>query len=322
MSSKDDSWAKRRRRLTKCKKHGLHFDSELTSGCALCRKEGLIVGPKRTGPQFLMLLLVLLGLALLAASLVNNLREGRGSQEEEAETVANSTRLDPNPFRTQIEDLDRVLGETPSADLSFFGLEIRTAALALAAKMARSEEEGARQVGRTLADWAEDIPEERFSAGDLSEARATWSRIAGRRFKSASWRSTPTTKVGDDHKITLVAYREASEQLLALADEGAAQVVAFGDTTSFGDGEDWPTFAADWRQRISDVGQSLPSQREFGGDATFLAAVQDLRGALSLLDRLAADRNLPAKSNASARLEEATEKAESARAAFDSLTAG
>ncbi len=57
--SRDDHWIKRRQRAAKCKIHGLHYDPELTSGCTLCRKEGLAALPRKK-PQMLVMLLSML----------------------------------------------------------------------------------------------------------------------------------------------------------------------------------------------------------------------------------------------------------------------
>jgi hypothetical protein len=322
MSPKNDEWAHRRRRLIKCNKHGLHFDSELTSGCALCRKEGLISAPKKPGPQFLLLLLTLLGLALLAASLFNNVREDRATTPNEEEEVATSAKLDPNPMRRQIEGLERALDQEQDTDLSSWGISIRSAVQELAAQVERQDSVLAKPSARALAEWAGSIPEEGFTPNDLTTARATWKRIARRNFKSAPWWSSLRPRTKTKGRITLLAYREAADNLVALADEGAAQVEAFqepgfDELTPAGDG--WTSFAADWRQEIETISQRLPNKGEFASDSRFLVGVQNLRNALSMLRRLAADRTLPSKSGARDNLETAIAQAGEARATFDAL---
>ncbi len=322
MSSNEDNWAKRRRRLTKCKKHGLHFDSELTSGCALCRKEGLITGPERSGPQFLVLLITLLGLAILAFSLANRIQENRSRAEAEDEgAVASSNKLDPGLMRREIEAMERAVGETPEAGLENAGIQIRSAAQELYAAIDRLGPEGSRPTLLALEDWIQGIPEEGFSPSDLRSARSTWKRIASRGFNSAPWWSSTGSPTQDDGRVILLAYRDAAEALVALADEGAAQVAAYATPELQGD-DGWSSFSEDWLLRIEGVGKRLPSRGNLGAESRFLAGVQDLRNALSRLTRLAGDRSLPSRGNAQSNLEEAIDQAERARATFDALLFG
>ena len=52
----NNSWAERRQRMVKCKKHGLHYDPEMSTGCTRCLREAAKI--RTTRPPQLVLIFV------------------------------------------------------------------------------------------------------------------------------------------------------------------------------------------------------------------------------------------------------------------------
>ncbi len=321
--SRDDHWTKRRQRAAKCKIHGLHYDPELTSGCTLCRKEGLAAQPRKK-PQMLVMLLSMLAIAVILYRVFGPgaIRAEATPVDAEPAAAAVATRLDPERYRLTIQAVDRALYETPAANLAMMNEQIRIAFLRLSDRLVGAESAlslAAADAVNALASLAETNT---FSLETLQQMRADWALARSRHFTRAPWFLYPGK--GDDRtdRAALAAYRDVASGLLSLADEGwsLAEVLESPPPDNASRDEDaereqWQSVQTDWRERLTELRQQLPGRPDASADPRILVATQRLEQAFLSLSSLAAAEKLPGLD----RIDQTLASAEQAQQSFDDL---
>ena len=217
------------KRAVRCAVHGLHYDPELTGGCARCRREGLI---QRERPQFLPLLLLLLALTLVAARLVTAILADRAAPPTEDGPVIVSQsvdqRIDPDRHRDTITRIEQALYPASLRDLSALRADARSAASILAADLRR---DGASVAAAEIERWSETLAADGADADRLRAAQDAWLHVRPQTFLPAPWLATGTPATTQDP--TLLA------DYLELTDAIDFAIRGIPDTAS-----------ADWSERV------------------------------------------------------------------------
>lgn len=323
----EEHWAQRRQRAAKCKIHGLHYDPRLTSGCTLCRKEGLEAVPRQK-PQLVLMLLSLLGVAVILYRMFGPESALRADNATTAAvpgpTVAAAaalSRLDPEPYRASIEAVERALFQSSAASLPEMSDQIVNALRQLQRGL-DDRQEGEDAVA-ALDELSESLVDQELSLERLSSVREEWLRLRARTFLYAGWFVVPSRVASRFDRAALMAYRGATGDLFALLDEGAAraQELATLSTPNLVDPKEqarnqatWRSFGSEWRQRIVDLRRQLPARPMASADPQVLLATQRLEQAFAQVSALAAG-DLPAQP----RIDAAFDAAEQARQSFDDL---
>jgi hypothetical protein len=279
--AENEEWAERRRRMVKCKKHGLHYDPKMASGCTLCLKETTKV-PQRP-PQVTIILLCILGIAFAIFQIFGPDRPG---DEEEpllgpAPEAAEPSKLDPEPYRQPIEALEQALFAEIDNDLDLAGAGVTIAYSTrnLGAEIRRQGPEYAAYDADTIEKMGENVADA-FTFRDLEKLKGDWLRTRQSVFSPASWFVTPALTGTRSERIAINEYSALASNLQALIEEGAAEAQSYVDSADFPDRDQhWQEFQADWRERLGALWQQKPARPGADADPRILAAIQQLEQA-------------------------------------------
>ena len=303
-----NEWVARRREKAKCKIHGLHYDPQLTSGCALCRKEGLAAEPRKK-PQLVVMLLALLGVAVVAYRMFGpGSMLFDGSFTVAAETDAPEAAVD-RPAVAPLLDPERHRGELESVQGVFSGVErdlltVRDGLISAFAGLEgalRSRQPTSRglKAAEELGAWRRRLAEMPPTLQDLRQARQRWVLFEQRYFRPASWLARPVAEDSSD-PLVLTAYHGSTQRLLSLLDEGVNEAQRLTDSGEIlSDAappgspeaetlrrEDWSRYLAEWRDRLAQTRRNLPPRPGAETNSALLLAAQKLEEALSLAAEL------------------------------------
>ncbi len=304
----ENSWAERRGRMVKCKIHGLHYDPEMSTGCTLCLRDAAKAGRPSRPPQLVLILLCLLG---MAAILLYIFRPGQGEAtgiidlgvaSNPAVTV---TKLDPEPYRGQIQALETALFRTPldeTEDLLVASSNVRAATDDLSSAILRSEPIDGLTTADLIARIGQGVPADQVVLTDIQRARDQWTRLRKQRFLSADWFTEPSA-AGAVPDTTAADFSSIAASVLALIEDGAVEVETLNDPGLSTGGDDgfeeddsalrWRTFARDWLDQLKSLQSRLPARPGAGAAGNLLVAIQDLEQAMRLARSLATSNQLP-----------------------------
>ena len=289
--AEQESWIERRRRMVRCKTHGLHYDPTLSSGCILCVKEWAKLVPQRA-PQFTIVLLCVLGMAVILYRVFGPGQSVGAAVLTEEEVVAD-IRLNPERYRPSIETLEAGLFATveDGRDLADAGISFTTAAEVLSASIQRLDPQDGGTAAALAALGAS--TREGFDFVALERLRDNWLRLRQRRFRSAAWFLTPEIQGSTRERVMLAEHRELARGLRTLLYEGAAEVQAIAESEDASGGDElWRRFAADWRQRLDVLWQGKPPRPSASAAVELLIAIQELERAYQRTQALASDPGL------------------------------
>ena len=324
----DTSWAERRRRMVKCKIHGLHFDPEMSTGCTRCLREAAKTQPQRP-PQLVLILLCILGMAFILLYIF-----GPGGQAAPAvdlgiasAQVSAAQKLDPEPFRQPIESLETALFRTPideTDDLLVVSADVSASSRYLSTRILEDEPTEGLAAADLIARLGQAVPTNQVALTDIQQARRQWLRIREQRLLSADWFIDPEDLETSLDTSSFSEYSAIASSLRSLIDDGLTEVQILSDqaATFPADGEGspaerWRLFIRDWQGQISSVASRMPSRPSARADGRLLLAIQDLEQALTQVRALATDPNLPSISDN--RFDDATNAALRAQQGFDDL---
>ncbi len=331
MAANEEHWTTRRQRAVKCKTHGLHYDPRLTSGCALCRKELPAAAPRQK-PQMVVMLLSLLAVAVILYRVLGPGTIGaEAAIEAPPETTtaaldATSAQLSPEPYRREIQAVDRAFFDTSEVELERMSDQILFTLRQLSRRLAASQPAAGRPAIESLDLLAARFPSGGLSLDLLHELRTEWVRLRDRHFQDALWYVFPGAVDPRTDRAALVAYRGVAEDLLALLGEGSdrAAVLSAPTAPNYVDPEDaarkreqWRAFRSQWEGRIADLKRQLPERPGVKADPQVLLAARRLEQAFSRVTSLASGNGLPSPT----RIGEAFDAVEQARRSFDDLLA-
>jgi hypothetical protein len=278
-----EEWAERRRRMVKCKKHGLHYDPKMASGCTLCLKEKTKT-PRRP-PQVTIILLCVLGMAFAVYQVFGPSQPG---EEEEpllgpAPDMARTAQapLDPEPYRQNLEALERALFTEirTDTDLAGTGISIDNACRNLGAEIRRQAPQYADTEAAAIESLARGIADA-FTYKDLEELKSDWLLIRRRAFSPASWFTTPARSGSPALRIAIGEYGALANNLQSLIEEGAAEAQSYADSADFPDRDQrWQDFRGNWQERLGALWQNKPARPGADADPRILLAIQQLEQA-------------------------------------------
>ncbi|RMH19386.1 MAG: hypothetical protein D6696_10745 [Acidobacteria bacterium] len=247
-----------KRRTVRCEIHGLHYDPQLTKGCIRCRKEGLADPPAK--PQFLPLLLILLGLTIVGAGFVDQLFD-RSAADVGAAAAENGggrlvTLLDPQLFRPQIEALEAALNGDV-ADFTLLRDRVTTAATALGRAVRPADPRAAEEIFA----FAREVANSELDLTHLASARQRWGTLRHRLFLPAAWLEV----LGPVDRTAVALDRDLSLSLIDLVNE----VQAAG-------ADGWAERAPEWLARLDALRTRLAPPPPFDSDPRLLLARRQL----------------------------------------------
>lgn len=311
--SEQENWLDRQRRMVKCKRHGLHFDPKMASGCYLCLKEA---AKRRVykQPKFLVLLISALGMALVLYKMFGPEPppnpEDAPLQGLTIEEERESTRFDPAPYRPTVQTFEEALFRSKvesSADLALTGPRLASAANTLRAAVDRDHPGSA--LAASLRDLEQGIPSAGFSHRHLKDARKQWLRIRGRYLEEAPWFEDPPEKQAAG-KVPVAEYQTLASDLITFLEDGAAEARAMGDSA---DAQRWKSFQSRWRERFKEMAVRSPARPPAEAAAELLLAYQSLDQAMRRADSLSRNPRFP---GSDAPFEEALREARKAQDAL------
>jgi hypothetical protein len=291
--SEQDNWLDRQRRMVKCKRHSLHFDPKMASGCYLCGKEA---AKRRVykQPKFLVLLISTLAMVLILYKLLGPKQPPDANdaplQGLEIKEPAGSTRLDPAPYRPTVQAFEQALFGTSaesSEDLSLAGSRLASAISTLQAAISRDHPES--PLVTSLEELALNFPSQGFTNRNLDQARQQWLRIRKRFLETAPWLQSPPTTTTTS-KVSLAEYQTLASDLVYFLEEGtskARSVSTSKDTT------DWKNFQNQWRERFKELATQRPNRPHSESPDDLLLAYQNLEQALRRAESLSGKKNFP-----------------------------
>lgn len=326
----DKHWIERRQRAAKCKVHGLHFDPRLTSGCVLCRKEGVNPAP-REKPQFVVMLLSLLGIAVVLyrifgpGDVTADTPDSEG-EVEAAAFVASASKLDADRYRGAIQQVDQALFETPAADLGVTSDQVVTALGQLSRELNQDPSPKSRAAVEALDELSGRVSGATLDFGFLQVIREDWDRFRREHFGTELWYVRLAAIDERTDRAALTTYRDVAADLSSLMDEGTNRAVEAATPLAPNvidpefqarKLEEWRGFQSDWRRQIEGLKSRLPSRPDANTDPRILLAAQRLEQAFSQAASLASASGLPAPD----RVEDAFDAVEQARQSFEDLLA-
>jgi hypothetical protein len=291
LDGEDAHWADRRQRLIKCKIHNLHFDPKLTSGCAKCRKEGLIARPPSAKPQFIPLLLLVMAILLIFHSVfLPGILSLGGTEEELAEEFVEPTSLDPENYRAVLQAVENALFENPANNLVLMNEELRGSLLDLAVELEKSPYLIARQATLAVKEMIAALPKAEISLVAFRRTRSAWPNLRRKYFFEAPWFNN-SPSIATDDRVALVTYRDVANDLMSLVDEGSSRIqelsqVEATESAAVADERtrkrvEWLTYRNDWRERLKILHAELPLRPPPGGNSEVLVATRRLEEAFS-----------------------------------------
>ena len=289
--SEQENWIDRQKRMARCKRHGLHFDPKMATGCYLCLKEAARNRVYKR-PKFLVLLI-----STLAAALVLYQIFGPEAPEnpEDAPLVGLEIpeasdgllqKIDPGPYRGALETLEQVLfsgGLESRSDLSLAAQRLASASGNLRTAVSDAQPDAAL-IG-ALGDFRNKIPQGSFTARDLQKAQRLWLTIRGRHLEQAAWFRTPQEETGSSDLLA-AEYQTLTSDLISFLQDGLSEV-------QYGDSSRWKDFAGDWRRRFEELAKRRPRRPGADEAPAMLRAYQDLEKALRSADSLSRSAKAP-----------------------------
>ena len=322
----ETDWAERRRRMVKCKIHGLHYDPEMSTGCARCLREAAKAQPQRS-PQLVVILLCLLGMVSILLYVF-----GPGRSESTgiidlgvASQGTGIQKLDPEPYREPIETFETVLFRMAidrSEDLLVVSSNISVSAADLSATILERDPTIGLTAADLIARLGQGIPTDQVTVSDVLRARSQWLRVREQYLQPADWFIEPPESAAEAEAASIAAYSNAASNLRSLIDDGAAEVQSLNEPAEAdaGGGDPaaaWRDFARDWLQQLVDLERRLPDRPSADADDRLLAAIQDLERALRQARALASAASPPDALDS--RFDEAGDAALRAEQGFDEL---
>lgn len=214
-----------------------------------------------------------------------------------------SVRLDPAPYRAEIERIEAILyQERPASE----GQPEQVARLAsdLAERIRAGESRLAGQAGfvRLLA-FAADVDAQEdagYAAPDHGRPRSEWVALRAELFEPAPWLRLATPLAAEPQRrpeptadpATIARLRTFVRLLSALVEDSRPELLRFGEQyVDVAEGsaaerrlaEDWNRYARRFGERLQDVARQAPPQPAWDGEPHVVAAHQRLGEALQRL---------------------------------------
>ena len=323
------------RRTARCGLHGRFYDSWSAVGCPECAKRGRAPRVSRRGGWAAPLL-------LLAGAL--GVAHGQGWLPLLSNTVAVApapprlpARVDPTPYRAEIEALEAVLyrtSEVERGDAERAGAAARELGDRLVRDLDRVAGSQALLRLGAFAMNVESSADAGYALPDLSGPRRDGERLRGELFERAPWwrRAGPALASAQRPPppradvLDVQALERFASSLAPLVAAGRREMLAFGEPwVDVAEGSaaearltrDWQEFAKTWDARVTRACGKVPARPGFDDDLHVVMAHQLLGDAchkLRVATVSAGDAAVPMKSWRKGSLDEATARIEEARA--------
>ncbi len=253
------------------------------------------------GPQFIMVLLCLLGIALVAFQIFGPaLYRDEGEEitdtfpgdEDQDDQAQSGVRIDPESMQSQLIRLEIALFEPSDTDsfedvVNGLIFEIdRMSELLKSSQEARQE-----ALAADLEELSASIKADEFRLEDLESVQTKWIQLRGRSFQSAKWFRRPAT-LKPSSEVTFAVYRDAADELLRHIGSGITEAE---DTIEENEGignlerdqlarrdllSRWQESAQEWQAELESIGELLPDRPDSSATGDLMEAIYRLETAI------------------------------------------
>lgn len=253
------------------------------------------------GPQFIMVLLCLLGIALVAFQLFGPALYKDESEditdtfpgEELEEQIGPGVRLDPDLMQSQLIRLEVALFDPAPAssfDEIVSGLIFEIDRMSEFLKSSRELRQEA--LANELDAMAGVVRADDFKLNDLASIQQQWLQIRAKSFQSAKWFRRPA-RLKPSAQATFTVYRDAADQLLRHVGGGITEAE---DTIEENEGigtleqdqvarrellSQWQESAEEWQLELKSIEELLPDRPDASASGEILEALHRLETALA-----------------------------------------
>ncbi|MEE8585587.1 MAG: hypothetical protein V3T83_12120 [Acidobacteriota bacterium] len=296
------------RRGTRCELHGIYFNPDSNDGCVLCQRAA---AQEKKSPRAIPLTAAVLALVLVALLVSAQMRrspvpsaEASTSPQPAAQTQ--SGKLDPEPFRQEIEDLEKTLYDPAPSGFATAD-RVSSAALQLGTGL-RDQSAGLKTSGamtRILAFASRTGAEgdAGYSTLDLPRTRQRWERLRNDIFLSADWFRQSTQQLTEAQtrqppqvdRMLLSTMQKAARDLELLIVKGRPEAKSFGEPYVDAPersaelrrlGQQWNRWSRRWIRQLDRIGSRFPAQPPLDGDPRLLNAYNRLGEAMRHLSAI------------------------------------
>lgn len=253
------------------------------------------------GPQFIMVLLCLLGIALVAFQLFGpalyrdegeEITDTFPGEDDLGDQASPGVRIDPEVMQSQLIRLEVALfepSETDSFEDIVSGLIFEIDRFSDFLKS--SQESRQEAVATELEELAASIKADEFKLEDLESVQVQWLQLRGSSFQTAKWFRRPAA-IKPSAEVTFAVYRDAADELLRHIGSGITEAE---DTIEENDGignlerdqlarrellSRWQDSAQEWQAELESIGELLPDRPDSSATAELMEAIYRLETAL------------------------------------------
>lgn len=300
-----------KKRARRCEIHGISYNPELTWGCVLCEKAA---APEKRSSRTIPLTAAMLALVLVALLATAQVRQTPtpsveadtkplATAESQSKPQSQSNNLDPAPFRTEIEALEKILYD-PAPSGFVTADQVSSAAMQLGARF-RDQAPGlktSRAMARILSFASRTGAEADagYSTLDLPSTRQRWEELRHDIFEPADWfrqssdqltqAQTPQPPKVDRRLVS--AMQKLARDLEVLIVKGRPEAKAIGEPYVDAPersaemrrlGQQWDRWSRQWIRQLDRTGSRFPAQPPLDGDSRLLSAYNYLGAAMQHL---------------------------------------
>lgn len=313
-SHQGESWIERQQRMVKCRRHGLHYDPKLASGCYLCLKEAA-KRRRPTPPKFLVLLLCGLGVALILFRIFGMRQDGAEGPSVSAAsppTVVEKP-IDPEPLRRELIAFEEALFQTtPRTRDELDAVRTRLATTGASLRDALAQRHAGTVAEVSLDELVAAVPRH-LSFEHLEQLRERWLRLRRRHLASAPWLAEggATESASLRQRASEAQYRSVAFELVGLLQEASAEAAAQSTNP---DPAAWRSFIGDWRTRLQGIAEGGLRRPRTDASPNVMLGFDHLGKAFDQALALASSPNPPRNAEG---FQRALELAERSQQAFD-----
>lgn len=340
---KENDTAYRPRHAVRCEEHGIFYNPATDMGCVICRREaGEETAPRSRWPIWAGVVLVL---SIAGVVVSGEFASRSGSTPDAAEPAAAADhRMDAEPLRVEIENLESILYNPSPSDFSTAPRAAK-AAFKLSARIQEFEKGLSGMFHNSsmkIFAFAGSVGLEEDAGYTLMSLEATrhrWEKVRGEVFQTAPWFRSSAASLDQEQKPKppeidpemVATLRSFASDLQLLIVKGRPEAEAIGEPYVDAAersvemrrlGQQWNRWARAWMDDLDRLGSRMPPV-PLDADERVLQAYNDLTQAMNALHAAAHSANdsgIPFRNRRTSNFDLANTLAQQAAAVLDDLS--